>query len=62
MKTYCMGVECPVKNGCLRYTKGLGATMHEWTDDRFVRRCTNQRLYVQDSDRVNADSRKHEIV
>jgi len=47
-----MGVHCSIKNQCLRYTKGLGVTMYDGTNDRFVRKCTNQKMYVQDSNNV----------
>lgn len=49
---YCMGIQCPVKNQCLRYTSGIGATMHDGTLDKFVRKCTNQKKFLQDEARV----------
>ena len=54
---YCMGIQCPVKNQCLRYTSGIGATMYDGTLDKFVRKCTNQKMFVQD-DIKNVDSGK----
>ena len=49
---YCMGIQCPVKNQCLRYTSGIGATMRDGTLDKFVRKCTNQKMYMQDEENV----------
>ena len=45
-KIYCMGVHCPVRNSCMRYTAGRGATMYDGTIDRFIRQCRNEKLYV----------------
>lgn len=52
-KVYCIGMQCPVKNTCQRYTKGIDATMYDGTTDRYIRRCTNQKKYVQDKTRIN---------
>lgn len=49
---YCMGIQCPVKNQCLRYTSGIVATMHDGTLDKFVRKCTNQKKFVQDKAKI----------
>ena len=49
---YCMGIQCPVKNQCLRYTSGIGATMYDGTLDKFVRKCTNQKKFVQDKTKI----------
>jgi hypothetical protein len=51
-KTYCMGVECSVRNQCLRYTDGIGATMYDGTLDKYIRKCTNQKRFMQDSKNV----------
>ena len=51
-KVFCAGIECPVKNTCMRYTKGLGVTMYEGTSDTFIRKCTNQKKYMQDVTKV----------
>lgn len=49
---FCMGVHCSIKNQCLRYTQGLGATMYDGTLDSYVRKCTNQRMFVQDLNNI----------
>lgn len=49
---YCMGIQCSVKNQCLRYTSGVGAAMYDGTLDRFVRKCTNQKKFLQDESRI----------
>lgn len=46
---YCLGVECPVRNGCKRYNDG-----REILDSLanlsfvFMRKCTSQKKYIQD--------------
>lgn len=50
--TYCMGIQCSIRNQCLRYTDGLGATLYDGTNDIFVRKCTNQRMFVQDTKNI----------
>jgi hypothetical protein len=54
---YCMGINCPIRTQCLRYTKGLGATMYDGIKDKYIQSCTNQRKYVQDESNVNTDSK-----
>ncbi len=49
---YCMGFQCSIRNQCLRYNGGLCATLYDGTKDTFIRKCTNQRLYVQDSNNI----------
>lgn len=44
--TYCMGIHCPVKKSCARYTAGLAATVYDGTKDRFIRQCRNEKLFV----------------
>ena len=44
----CMGVECPTKNQCLRYTHG--------GTKRTIRKCTNGKKFLQDKSRINKDS------
>lgn len=51
-KVYCMGIQCSIRNQCLRYTEGLGATLYDGIKDTFVRKCTNQRLFVQDTNNI----------
>lgn len=46
--TYCMGIECPVRNSCLRYTSGIDAKINDGTLDKFVRKCTNQKKFIRD--------------
>lgn len=45
---YCLGTQCPVKKQCLRYTNGIGIA----GQFRFIRKCTNQKWYVQDKDKI----------
>lgn len=47
-----MGIQCSIRNQCLRYTEGLGATLYDGIKDTFVRKCTNQRLFVQDTNNI----------
>ena len=56
-REFCMGVKCPIKKQCLRYTKGLVATESDGTKDKFIRSCTNQKKYLQDGETVNKDSK-----
>lgn len=58
---YCMGIQCPIRNRCLRYTRGIGATMYDGTLDKFVRKCINQKMFVQD-DIKNVDSSKKQML
>lgn len=51
-KIWCMGIECPIKNRCIRYTKGLGATVYDGTLDKYIRKCTNQKRFLQDAENV----------
>lgn len=57
-KVFCKGIECPVKKTCVRYTKGLVAAMYDGTEDRYIRRCTNQKKYMQDGETINKDSKR----
>lgn len=59
MGTYCMGIECSVKNTCLRYTKGRDATIYNECGDKFIRKCTQQKRYLQDQNNVNVDGANH---
>lgn len=47
-KTFCKGEHCPVSRQCLRYTQGLGATIYEGSEDKFINSCTNQRKFEKD--------------
>lgn len=49
---YCMGIECPVKNQCIRYTSGIDSTVCDGTLDKFVRKCTNQKKFIQDKTKI----------
>ena len=56
--TYCMGIECPVRNRCLRYTSGIDAKINDGTLDKFERKCTNQKKFVQDDSRTVDNGKK----
>lgn len=47
-KVYCAGIRCPVRERCLRYTKKDEASV----DDALALYCTNQKKFIQDSERV----------
>lgn len=47
-KTFCKGEHCPVRRQCLRYTQGLGDTIYEGSEDKFINSCTNQRKFEKD--------------
>ena len=49
---YCMGVQCPIKKQCLRYTQGKVAMVTDGTTDAYLRKCTNQKKFIQDSNNV----------
>lgn len=51
-KIYCMGIRCSIRYQCLRYNKGLLATIQDGTMDKFLRNCTNQKLYLKDENNV----------
>jgi hypothetical protein len=51
-KVYCMGIECPIKKQCLRYNDGLRATVSDGTRDKYLRKCTSQKKYIQDENNV----------
>jgi hypothetical protein len=53
-----MGIRCPIKTQCLRYTKGLSVTIHDGTEDKYMRNCTNQKMFLQDDKNINPDSKK----
>lgn len=55
---YCFGIECPIRKSCLRYSKGLVAMENDGTTDKFIRKCTRQRRFLQDENNVNQDSRR----
>lgn len=48
-RKYCMGESCPVRNTCMRYTRKSNGCM-------VTRNCTNQRKYIQDTEKINGDS------
>ena len=55
---YCLGVCCPIKTTCLRFTNGVKLLVDDGTKDKFIRKCTNQKLFIQDSNNVKSDSNK----
>lgn len=50
---FCKGVECAVRNTCLRYTKGIDQ------DGKHIEKCTRQKRYVQDKTKVNTDGQRY---
>ena len=46
----CLGVECPIKNQCLRYTQKR--------DGKQMRKCRNEKMFLQDESKINGDSRR----
>lgn len=56
---YCMGHQCTVKNTCKRYTHGLNVTVSDGCDEKFMRKCTLRKRYVQDETKINEDSKKY---
>jgi hypothetical protein len=43
---YCMGVECPVKNTCVRYVERKKA-FDSNEDSVLIRKCTNQKKHIR---------------
>ena len=58
---YCMGHECSVKNTCKRYTYGLGVTVFDGCDVKFLRKCTSQKKYMQDESKINEDGKRQRL-
>lgn len=60
MKTnvFCQGDECSVKNTCLRYTH-RGDYTNCIGGYSVMRKCTQQKRYIQDESKVNKDGEKH---
>lgn len=54
-KKYCMGVQCPVKKTCKRHTQRAEGFFRE---SDAMRKCTNQKKYVQDGENINPDSKR----
>lgn len=56
-RIYCRGVECPIKNTCLRYTgyNHINSCVGGYT---LMRKCTNQKRYIQDENKINTDSKR----
>ena len=52
MNVYCKGIQCPVKNRCLKYTSRIGGALNTIGGYTEIRKCTNQKLYVQDKDNI----------
>ena len=44
---YCMGVECPVRRQCRRYTEGVELEVTDGVRDVFHRKCTSQKEFVK---------------
>lgn len=44
---YCMGVECPVRMQCRRYTEGVELMVTDGVRDVFHRKCTSQKAFVK---------------
>ena len=55
---FCRGDECPIRKQCLRYTKRNEVTqcVGGYT---LMRKCTQQKRFLQDERNVNNDSKKH---
>ena len=49
---YCIGIQCPVKCQCKRYTHGVRLQVNDGTTARFMRKCTNQKQFIQDEDNI----------
>ena len=58
---YCMGHECSVMNTCLRYTQGLSVTVSDGCEDKYMRKCTSQKKYLQDERKVNEDGKRQRL-
>lgn len=48
MNKGCLGVHCPIRNQCQRYTFPNA--------EGVIQKCRNQRLFVQDREKINGDS------
>jgi hypothetical protein len=44
---YCMGVECPVRRQCRRYTEGVELEVTDGVREVFNRKCTSQKAFVK---------------
>ena len=51
IRVACMGVKCPVKNTCKRYTEFSENITCE-LDCEVIQRCTNQKKFLQDESKV----------
>jgi hypothetical protein len=49
---YCKGIQCSVKNRCLRYTSRIGGALNTIGGYTEIRKCTNQNKFVQDINSV----------
>lgn len=54
---FCKGDECPIRNQCLRYTKRNDVT-NCIGGYSVIRKCTQQKRFLQDESRVNQDSKR----
>jgi len=48
----CRGEQCSVKNTCLRYTSRNGGALNTIGGYTEIRKCTNQKKYVQDETKI----------
>jgi len=55
---FCKGDECPIRNQCLRYTKRNDVT-NCIGGYSVIRKCTQQKRFLQDESRVNQDSKRN---
>lgn len=55
---FCKGDECPIRNQCLRYTKRDDVT-NCIGGYSVIRKCTQQKRFLQDESRVNQDSKRN---
>lgn len=55
---FCKGEECPIRNQCQRYTKYVTITQSVG-GYTVIRKCTSQKRFLQDSDKVNKDSKRY---
>lgn len=55
---FCRGDECPIRGTCLRYTKRNDVTSCIGGYS-VIRKCTQQRRYLQDESKVNTDGKRN---
>jgi len=57
-RIFCKGEECSVKHTCLRYTRRNSVTSCVGGYS-VIRKCTQQKRYIQDESKVNKDGENH---